>query len=136
VKGAISPGSIPRCVLITGATGGIGSSLALEYARAGSQTLILHGRNPELLTALADACAALGARVVTQALDMREIESLREWLLEISLSEAPDLVIANAGVNINTGTDHAGEAWDETQTLLDINIRALWATVHGVLPVI
>ena len=34
----------PRCVLITGATGGIGGALALCYAQPG-RTLALHGRN-------------------------------------------------------------------------------------------
>jgi len=41
----------PRTVLITGATGGIGSVLAESYAAAG-RTLILHGRDPTRLAAL------------------------------------------------------------------------------------
>ena len=45
----------PSCVLITGATGGIGGALALEYAAAGAKTLILQGRNAARLQELADS---------------------------------------------------------------------------------
>ena len=53
----------PRTVLITGATGGIGTALALSYASP-SRTLVLHGRDPSRLAALSEKCEALGARVL------------------------------------------------------------------------
>lgn len=130
-----SPSSdVPDCVLITGATGGIGGALATEYARAGSKTLILQGRNAERLRELAESCSAHGARVLTHVLDVREHEALLDWLTEISRTESPDLVIANAGVNINIGPQGQGEAWADVHRLLDVNVKAVFATVHGVLP--
>jgi len=123
---------VPHCVLITGATGGIGSALALEYARAGSQTLILQGRNAERLHALAASCTAHGTHVITQTLDVRDHEMLMQWLTRISRAHPLDLVIANAGVNIHMGEQ--GEAWDDVARLLDVNVKAVFATVHGVLP--
>ncbi len=125
---------VPACVLITGATGGIGSALALEYARAGSSTLILQGRDTKRLDELARACSAGGARIITQALDVRDPEALMAWLAEVGRTAPPDLVIANAGVNINIGPQGQGEAWDDVHRLLDVNIKAVLATVHGVLP--
>lgn len=124
----------PSCVLITGATGGIGSALALEYARAGTRTLILHGRNRTLLDQLARECATLGARIVLHVQDVRDHESLMEWLADVSTAEAPDLVIANAGVNINTGPEHQGESWSDMHRLIDVNIKAVMATAHACLP--
>jgi len=124
----------PRCVLITGATGGIGSALALEYARVGSQTLILLGRNVNRLQELADACRHHGAQVVTHALDVRDHDALLAWLREVSDSCAPDLVIANAGVNHHADAAHPGETWAGVEPLLAVNIGAVFATVHGVLP--
>jgi len=125
---------IPACVLITGATGGIGAALALEYARAGSRTLILQGRDAHRLRQVADACAAVGAQVLAERLDVRNLDALRGWLTRISRDEAPDLVVANAGVNIDTGPQGQGESWDDVQRLLDVNIRAVFATVDAVLP--
>ena len=93
---SMQPG-LPRCVLITGATGGIGGALALEYAAAGTKTLILQGRKSTRLQELDEACTALGARVVTQELDVREHDALVAWLTSVSDLEMPELVIANAG---------------------------------------
>ena len=124
----------PRCVLITGATGGIGGALALAYAEAGTELLILQGRKAERLAELAQLCHQKGTRVVTHALDVRDHDSLIAWLESVCDAHTPDLVIANAGVNINVGAGNAGEAWADVQRLLDVNVRAVFATVHGVLP--
>lgn len=126
--------NVPACVLITGATGGIGGALAMEYARAGTQTLILQGRNRARLDELAQACGALGVRVVLHELDVRDHEALRQWLAEMGDTEAPDLVIANAGVNINIGPQQQGETWDDMHRLFDVNIKAAMATLHASLP--
>jgi len=123
----------PFVVLITGATGGIGSALAKVYAEENA-TLILQGRNLEKLEELDIECSALGARVITKVLDLRERELFSTWLSQVSEQEAIDLVIVNAGVNINIGENREGESWQDAQRLVDINIVAAMATVHGVLP--
>jgi NAD(P)-dependent dehydrogenase (short-subunit alcohol dehydrogenase family) len=124
----------PRCVLITGASGGIGSALALEYARAGSRILILQGRDTVRLQEIAGQCVALGARAETAAFDVRGLDALRRWVAEVSAARSPDLVIVNAGVNINTGPDHQGEAWEDIDRLFDVNLKAAVATAHAALP--
>lgn len=126
--------TVPECVLITGATGGIGAALAFEYARTGTRTLILQGRDARRLREVADVCAAAGARVLTERLDVRNLDALVAWLGIVSRAEAPDLVFANAGVNIDVGVHGRGESWDDVQRLLEVNIRAVFATVHAVLP--
>lgn len=123
-----------RCVLITGATGGIGSALAEEYARMGTTTLILQGRNTARLGELSALCSGLGARVLTAAFDLRDHEQLMCWLSQISTDEAPDLVIANAGLNINTGREGQGEQWEDMHALFDVNVKAVIATVQAALP--
>ena len=122
-----------RCVLITGATGGIGGALAVAYAEPGV-TLILQGRKADRLAELAAQCESLGARVLTQLLDVRDRVALTEWLRAVSAAEAPDLVIVNAGVNTNIGPDGQGEPWDEVEALIEVNVLAALATVDAVLP--
>ncbi len=122
-----------RCVLITGATGGIGGALARGYAAPGV-TLILHGRKADRLAELAAQCEQRGARVLTQTLDVRDRATLVEWLRAMSEAEAPDLVIVNAGVNTNIGADGRGEPWDEVEALIEVNVLAAMATVDAVLP--
>jgi short-subunit dehydrogenase len=124
---------LPRAVLITGATGGIGGALAEVYAEPGN-TLILQGRNTVRLTELASLCEAKGARVLIQALDVRVLDELSAWLHEICSQEKVDLVIVNAGVNTNIGPEGAGEPWEDVQTLIEVNVLAAMATVNAVLP--
>jgi short-subunit dehydrogenase len=123
----------PRCILITGATGAIGGALAAEFAQPGV-TLILHGRRPEQLEAIAAATRAAGARVLTHGGDVRDVAAFRSWVAEISAAEPVDLFIANAGVNTNIGADRAGEQWQATEALLETNITGTIAGIDAVLP--
>ena len=120
-------------VLITGATGAIGSALAKVYASPGS-ALILQGRNAESLARLEALCTEKGARVITQALDVRDRRALMAWVREISGQETVDLAIVCAGVNGNIGPDRAGEPWQYIEALIEINVLAAIATVDAVLP--
>ena len=122
-----------RAVMITGATGSIGSALARAYAAPGV-TLFLQGRKVEQLTSITEQCESLGARVQTAAFDLREREQLSQWLKSVCEQSVPDLVFVNAAININVGPENAGENWQDIETLLEVNIRAAFATVNGVLP--
>ena len=123
----------PRCIVITGATGGIGGALAPAYAAPGV-TLILQGRRVERLQALAEQCRNAGARVLVAELDVRDLAALRAWVRQISEQEQPDLVIVGAGVNTDVGPDGAGEVWENTCALIEINVLAAMATVEAALP--
>ncbi len=120
-------------VLITGATGAIGQALALYYAKPGVH-LLLQGRNTEGLTALAENCKGQGATVTMHILDLRDIPRLQQWVSQLTESNLPDLIIANAGININQGSQRRGETWQEIEALLDLNIKSTFALVNALLP--
>lgn len=123
----------PKTILITGATGGLGSALAQAYAIPGS-TLILQGRDENRLEGIKKICESHGAYVITRSLDLRNTEELDNWLKEVCQQQEVDLLIANAGVNTNIRPNGSGEPWEETKALIEINVLATMATVHGVLP--
>lgn len=122
-----------RAILITGATGAIGGALAEIYAAAGV-TLILHGRNIAALARLAGRCREKGARVITHASDLTDVDNFMDWVRALDDREGLDLVIASAGINTNIGPDGAGETWEAASTLIDTNLRAVMALIHAVLP--
>ncbi|MEP7157460.1 MAG: SDR family NAD(P)-dependent oxidoreductase [Betaproteobacteria bacterium] len=121
----------PVSILITGATGGIGKSLALAYA-APARTLVLHGRNATKLAALKAECEQRGARVIVLLVDVTEVEKLMTLVDEACSHAAVDLVIVNAGATNFIGDD--GEAWSDVERILDINLRSAMATVSATLP--
>ncbi len=123
----------PASVLITGASGAIGSALALHYARPGCQ-LYLHGRDTSRLAQVATACEARGATVACHQLDLRDQVALRAWLLAVEQQGLPELIIANAGLNCHVAADGSGERWEEVEALLEVNIRAVMVMVDQLLP--
>ena len=124
--------TLPHCVVITGASAGIGRALALAYARPG-RVLGLIGRDIERLQASADACRARGAEVFTGGVDVRDADALKTWLDTFDASHPIDLLIANAGVaNVLTSANDL-EGLARTTHILDTN---LYGMLHTVLPVI
>ncbi len=123
----------PRCVLITGATGGIGHALALAYAAPGV-LLILQGRDTAVLDALKAACRLQGATVITAAQDVLDRAGWRRCLDTLCRQHPLDLVLICAGVNTHLGADGQAENWTAVERLMEINVLAAMATVDAVLP--
>ena len=113
-----------KTVLITGATGGLGSHLTLALCHEGAQ-LILSGRSDERLKNLADALGGRpGQKCLTVAADLRKIEAPLQILKETrNVFERVDVLINNAGIQGPIGPcwENDGEAWQET---LSINLLA------------
>ncbi|GGK58249.1 SDR family NAD(P)-dependent oxidoreductase [Amphritea balenae] len=110
-------------ILITGATGAIGSALALSYACDGV-VLHLHGRRKEALDALAQRCKDLGASVFCHSCDLLDTDAMSLWLAELDSLYPIDLFFANAGININTGAKSEGENPKEIEQLLGLNVKS------------
>lgn len=122
-----------RRILITGATGAIGTALAEVYAAPGI-VLLLQGRNIAQLEHLAGTCRAAGATVLTQACDVRDMAALTRWLDEVCRSGVPDLAILAAGVNTNVGPGGEPEPWEEAAALIDVNVKGTMAVIAALLP--
>jgi 3-hydroxy acid dehydrogenase / malonic semialdehyde reductase len=123
-----------RTALITGASSGIGQSIARSFATAGAR-LILCARRKERLDALAGALeAAHGTEVLTLGLDVRDrpaveaaIEGLPpEW-------RTIDILVNNAGLARGFDKLHEGDVndWDE---MLDTNVKGLLWVSRSIVP--
>ncbi len=120
-------------ILITGASGAIGGALACAYAAPGVE-LLLHGRNATALQAVADRCRARGAHAELTQLELTDEGQLDQWLEPLRDDRLPDLVIACAGMNIDTGPDGAGESRAQSSQLLALNLNAPMAMAHVLAP--
>lgn len=120
-----------KTIVITGATGAIGGALAREYAAPGT-LLILQGRDRKQLQIVADRCIQVGAQAKCFSFDLRNTDQLQRWAAELCVTSPPDLLIANAGMNIDIGTDRSGERWQEMEALLDLNIKSTLLLVNPI----
>ena len=85
-------------VLITGASSGLGRSLALTLARPG-RTLHLGGRNQDRLHAVAQHCISRGAAVDVAAHDVADRTAMAHW---VKSTGTLDIVLACAGITGGT----------------------------------
>jgi gluconate 5-dehydrogenase len=98
-----------RRVLITGASRGIGRTLAIGFGRTGAD-VVLTARARESLTATADALRDFSGKVDCLAVDQRDVAQIRECIGELP---PVDILINNAGV------EETRPAFDIDETLWD-----------------
>lgn len=110
-------------ILITGATGSIGQALAVYYAQDGVE-LVLQGRDVEKLKHVSERCRQLGAAVEAGQVDLTDQETMFAWLEAVCTNSVPDLVIANAGMNISNGLNQVGESQEQLSKLIDLNVKS------------
>lgn len=119
-------------VLITGATGGIGSALARELAAAGA-SLLLTARNSERLLRLHDELAATDATVETVVADLGTTEGLLRVADAAGCFEGGvNVLVNNAGIN-NFGRFEEQTA-DSLNDLVLTNVLAPMQLTRFMLP--
>lgn len=130
---ALSPVATPA-TLITGASSGIGESLARQLAAQEKQALILVARRADKLTALAQELQQThGVPVTVIAQDLQAPAAAAQLLQEVARrGYTVDTLINNAGVGIND--DFCITPLAQVQGMLQLNLVALTELCHGVLP--
>ena len=84
-----------RVILLTGATGGIGTETARTLIKAGA-TVLLHDLNQEATKALAEE---LGKKAYPLAADLSDVQATDElWARALAVHRRIDVLINNAGV--------------------------------------
>lgn len=123
---------MPRTILITGASSGIGRALALRYAGEGARLALL-GRDEARLRAVADECRKIGGHPMHAPIDVREQSALADWIQSLDRETPITLVIANAGQM--TGTPPGGqiEAAVAAREIVETNLLGVMNTVQPLL---
>lgn len=116
-----------KIALITGASSGIGESIALALAAQGAH-LELVARDRERLEQVRDRCVALGVKVHLHFADVADEEKMNALADEVhSRHAAIDILVNNAGVVMGGFTWEVETA--DWRRLHDINVMGV---VHGI----
>ena len=120
--------AIPLKIFITGASSGIGESLARHYINTRGATLGLVARREDFLSRLKNE---LKPTPEIYCCDVRDAAALKAAANDfIAKHGVPDIVIANAGVSRGTLTEIADDL-EAFQEIFDINVMGMVNTFHA-----
>lgn len=121
-----------RIILITGASGAIGSEIAIGFSRLGGK-VVLTARNEDKLKKVSERIAALGGQSLVYKMDVRVRSEVEKVLDDVELRwGVTEILINNAGVQNKTFfLKETDEDWDR---VLGVNLKGAWIcsqTVSG-----
>ena len=123
--------------LVTGATSGIGASIARALAEKGVATLVLVARRADKLDEIARELGAGGVRVETVALDLTHADAARQLKAATDkLGLEVDLLVNNAGIGSLGPFERPIEkpGSDASRDIVALNVAALVALTQIYLP--
>jgi NAD(P)-dependent dehydrogenase (short-subunit alcohol dehydrogenase family) len=119
-----------RVAMVTGTSRGLGQHFARILAGAGAD-LIVTSRTPASLDPLAEELTALGRRVTSVALDVREKESIDRAVADaLRQCSHVDILVNNAGCNIRKPA--LDVSWSDWNEILDTNLRGAFFVAKAV----
>ncbi|MDR1756855.1 MAG: SDR family NAD(P)-dependent oxidoreductase [Culturomica sp.] len=122
-----------KIALITGATSGIGRATAEKLAGNGFD-LIITGRRPERLEALAGSLGEQGTKIAPLCFDIRRPEEVKQAVASLEGNwRNIDVLVNNAGlaVGISPVQDGLIEDWER---MIDTNLKGLLYITRAVAP--
>lgn len=122
------------CVLITGASSGLGEEFAIQLASR-ARRLVLVARREALMETLAERIRSEAPHIQITVLAADLADSSERLRLVNALSAAdlvPDLLVNNAG--LGDYGDFATSEWQRIEAMLRVNMEALTHLTHAMLP--
>ncbi len=121
-------------VLVTGASRGIGLSIAEAFAEAGAAHIVICGRKQEGLAAAKDAIEKKGVKVSAVTANVGNAADVDALFDAIAADvKGLDIVVNNVGMNIFTPSvvDADISLWDK---IMDVNLKAVFLTTRRAVP--
>jgi short-subunit dehydrogenase len=125
-----------RHVLVTGATGQLGTALVNRLADASSRLSLCALEQDALETHAAQSEGRHDARPAVAAIDVRDGQRLAAWVCECHATEPLDWVIMNAGMGGQIAAGTLIEDPERTMALIGANLIGVVNTLHAALPLL
>ncbi|MFI8685003.1 2-dehydro-3-deoxy-D-gluconate 5-dehydrogenase KduD [Rossellomorea sp. NPDC077527] len=110
-----------KTALVTGTSGGIGQEIAVAYAKAGADVLLLNRGNMEETASLIEREGGTAEKITFDLKETGDIQNLTSRLLE---DHEIDILVNNAGIiRRQPAKEYTEENW---QDVLDVNLSAVF----------
>ncbi len=125
-----------KTVVVTGASGGIGESIATTFAREGAHVVVNYNSSKEKAVDIVKKINSTGGKAVAIRANVTDPKDVT-LLIDEALSELGqiDIWVNNAGADILTGKGAELSEQEKLQSLIDIDLKGTINCCWSVLPV-
>ncbi len=125
---------VGKCVLVTGASSGIGEACARLFAERGADLVLCARREDRVRSLAKELHKAHGVRVEARPLDVTDRDAVEAFVSEIEEEGLfPDIVVNNAGKALGFDKLHEGDV-EDWEGMIDTNVKGLLYVSRAVLP--
>lgn len=115
---------MPRVVIVTGASQGIGNAIAQTFLNQGDIVVGCAFSSPDKAPHAQDLSRRYPDKFFYYSVDMTKTESIEEFISHVTTRFGRlDVLVSNAGKNVFKGIDCELEDWHHN---LDLNLRSHW----------
>ena len=124
-----------KTALVTGASRGIGRSIALALAKAGAQVLVHYSSGAEEANAVAEEIRSAGGRADVVKSDLTAPDAAHKLAAEVRriIGDRLDVLVANAGMSKSATIEET--TVEDFDKLFAVNVRAPFFLVQQLLPI-
>ncbi len=125
-----------KTVVVTGASSGIGESIATTFASEGAHVVVHYNSSKDKAEHIAKQINGSGGKAVAIRADITDSKDVT-FLIDEALSELGriDIWVNNAGADILTGKGAELTQQEKLQSLIDVDLKGTINCCWGVLPV-
>ncbi|HEX2518135.1 MAG TPA: SDR family NAD(P)-dependent oxidoreductase, partial [Castellaniella sp.] len=119
-----------KLALVTGASGGLGSAIALGFARQGARVIVADLNQPGA-EAVAQEIRDLGGSAWAETVDVTDRSAVGSWADDLQTRMGPiDILINNAGISGRARFDdpQSAEIWDR---IISVNLEGVFNVTHA-----
>ena len=123
-----------KLAFITGASSGIGLSVARRFAREGANLVLWARREDRLEAIAAELEQAHGIRVNSEGVDVRDRAAVNAAAARMQdVCGTPDILLNNAGLAAGLAKTQDGDP-DDWDRMIDTNVKGLLYVTRAILP--
>ena len=119
-----------KLALVTGASGGLGSAIALGFARQGARVIVAD-LNQSGAESVAQEIRDLGGAAWAETVDVTNRSAVRSWADDLQTRMGPiDILVNNAGISGRARFDapQSAEVWDR---IISVNLEGVFNVTHA-----
>jgi len=118
-----------KVVLITGASGGLGRELAIEFGRHDARVAVHFHKNEDEAEVVAQSVEAVGGEAITLSADLTDRAAVQAMIGEIGVEWGGVDVLINGAVSFESGIPIESISADQWHRMVDTVLTAAYHTI-------